>query len=136
PIPGDIVQNQNTDGRTELGALNLWLTPHGFLKGAAANITTMKVSGSRGRKVVSFTAFGKYTVTGTIDDQNLIERVETRMDVNFTGDTLFEGIYSNYKDFDGVKAPLHIVQRQGGYPVLDIVVDDVQPNSPAASAVR
>jgi glyoxylase-like metal-dependent hydrolase (beta-lactamase superfamily II) len=136
PIPGDVIQNQNTDGRTEVGALNIWLTPHGFLKGAAANATTLKVAGSRGRKVVSFTAFGKYTVTGTIDDQNLVERVETRMDVGFTGDTLFEGIYSNYKEFGGAKVPLHLVQRQGGYPVLDIVVDDVQPNSPAALDVR
>jgi glyoxylase-like metal-dependent hydrolase (beta-lactamase superfamily II) len=136
PIPGDIIQNQNTDGRTEVGTLNIWLTPHGFLKGAAANAATAKVSGSRGRKMVSFTAFGKYTVTGTIDDQNLVERVETRMDVNFTGDTLFEGIYSNYKDFGGVKVPMHIVERQGGHPVLDIMVADVQPNSPAALEIR
>src|SRR5579864_9239926 len=27
PVPGDIIQNQNTDGRTEVGALNMWLTP-------------------------------------------------------------------------------------------------------------
>ena len=32
-----MVENQNTDGRTEAGALRMWLTPHGFLKGAAAN---------------------------------------------------------------------------------------------------
>ncbi len=42
PIPGDIIQNQNTDGRTEVGALHIWLTPHGFLKGAAANAATAK----------------------------------------------------------------------------------------------
>ena len=40
------------------------------------------------KKVVSFTAFGKYTVTGTLNDQNLVERVETLIDVGFTGDTL------------------------------------------------
>src|SRR5438128_11968226 len=86
PVPGDIIQNQNTDGRNEVGALNLWLTPHGFLKGAAAN--GAKISGTRGKnKLVSFTAFGKYTVTGEIDDQNLVEHVETRIDVSYTGDT-------------------------------------------------
>src|SRR5215510_16145890 len=37
PIPGDIIQNQNSDGRTEAGSLNIWLTPHGFLKGAMTN---------------------------------------------------------------------------------------------------
>ena len=40
PAPGEIVDNQNTDGHTEAGAVRIWLTPHGFLKGAAANIAT------------------------------------------------------------------------------------------------
>ena len=135
PIPGDIIQNQNTDGRTEVGALNIWLTPHGFLKGAAANASTAKTSTVRGKRVVSFTAFGKYTVTGTLSAQNLVERVETLMDIAFTGDTHFEGIYSDYKDFGGVKFPMHLVMREGGFPTLDLKVADVQPNSPAASQV-
>jgi glyoxylase-like metal-dependent hydrolase (beta-lactamase superfamily II) len=135
PVPGDIIQNQNTDGRTEAGSLNIWLTPHGFLKGAAANAGTARVSTARGKKIISFTAFGKYTVTGRINEQNLVENVETRIDVSFTGDTLIEGIYSNYKDFGGVKFPMKILQRQGGFPVLEITVAGVQPNSPAASAV-
>src|SRR5436309_9033664 len=131
PVPGDIIQNQNTDGRTEVGALNIWLTPHGFLKGAAAN--GAKVSATRGKtKLVSFTAFGKYTITGTINEQNLIEHVETKIDAGLAGDTVLEGIYSDYKDFDGVKFPMHILQRQGGHPILDIMVADVGRNSSAA----
>src|SRR5687768_9458229 len=108
PIPGDIIQNQTIDGRSEVGALTLWLTPHGFLKGAAANAATARTSTSRGKKIVSFTAFDKYSVTGTIDDRNLVERVETRIDNTFTGDTLIEGIYSEYRDFSGVKFPTRI----------------------------
>jgi glyoxylase-like metal-dependent hydrolase (beta-lactamase superfamily II) len=132
PVPGDIIQNLNSDGRTEVGALNIWLTPHGFLKGAAAN-GGAKISGAHGKnKLVSFTAFGKYTVTAEIDEQNLVEHVETRIDGGFTGDTLIEGVYSGYKDFGGVKFPIHIVQRQGGYPILDLTVDGVEPNSSAA----
>ena len=66
PIPGDIIQNQNTDGRTESGSLNIWLTPHGFLKGAIAN-GPARITGTQGKKkLVSFTAFGKNTVTGTL----------------------------------------------------------------------
>src|SRR5262249_22690603 len=77
PIPGDIIQNQNIDGRTEAGSLNMWLTPHGFLKGAVAN-GQATISGTRGKKkLVSFTAFNKYTVTGTINEQNLVEHVAT-----------------------------------------------------------
>ena len=131
PVPGDINQNQNTDGRTESGALNIWLTPHGFLKGAAAN--SAKISGTRGKaKLVSFTAFGKYTVTGTINEQNLIEHVETKIDAGLAGDTLLESVFSDYKDFGGVKFPMHILQRQGGHPILDIMVAGVEPNSSAA----
>ena len=134
PIPGDIIQNQTTDGRTEAGALNIWLTPHGFLKGAAANITTATVSTVRGKRVIAFTA-GKYTVSGTLSDRNLVERVETRIDVSFTGDTLMEGIYSNYRDFGGVQYPMHLVMQQGGFPILDLTLTDVRPNSPAALEV-
>src|SRR5260370_40820234 len=80
PAPGDMVENQNTDGHTDVGGVRMWLTPHGFLKGAAANATTVKVSTAHGKKVVSFTAFGKYTGKGTIDAQNLAENVETPAD--------------------------------------------------------
>ena len=136
PIPGDIIQNQTLDGKNENGALNIWLTPHGFLKGAAANSATAKVSTARGRRTVSFNAFGKYTVTGTINDQNLVERVETTTYNNFTGDTLVEGLYSDYRDFGGVKFPMRIVMRQGGHPTLELAVAEVTPNSPAALEVR
>ena len=136
PIPGDIIQTQNTDGRTEVGAVTLWLTPHGFLQGAAANLTTATMSVRRGKTMVSFTAFGKYTVTGAVNDKHLVERVEATLDNGFTGDTLIEGIYSDYKDIGGVKFPSRIVQRQGGHPVLDVIVADVTPNAPAALEMR
>jgi glyoxylase-like metal-dependent hydrolase (beta-lactamase superfamily II) len=136
PIPGDIIQNQNIDGRTETGSLNIWLTPHGFLKGAVAN-GHATISGARGKKkLVSFTAFNKYTVTGTINEQNLVEHVETKIDVGFTGDTVVEGIYSDYKEFAGVKFPMRIVQQQGGFPILDLTVAGVEPNSTAALDFR
>lgn len=136
PAPGDMVENQNTDGHTEVGAVRMWLTPHGFLKGAGANATTTKVSSDHGKKVVTFTAFGKYNVKGTINAQNLVEHVETLVDVPYTGDTLVEGVYAEYKDFGGVKFPMHIVMKEGGYPTLDLTVADVQPNSQAALGVQ
>ena len=49
-------------------------------------------------------------MTGTINQQDLVEHVQTRIDGGFTGDTLIEGTYSGYKDFGGVKFPMHIVQ--------------------------
>ena len=136
PAPGEMIDNQNIDGHTEAGAVRVWLTPYGFLKGAAANIATAKASPSHGKTVVSFSAFGKYTVKGTLNAQNLVEHVEALMDVPYTGDTLMEGVYSDYRDFGGVKFPMHIVMREGGYPTLDLTVADVQPNSQAALEVR
>jgi glyoxylase-like metal-dependent hydrolase (beta-lactamase superfamily II) len=135
PIPGDIVQNLSADGRTEIGSLNIWLTPHGFIKGALASGNAMVTS--RGKKtVVSFTAFDKYTVTGTLDQRHLVERVATVIDGGFTGDTPLEAVYSDYADFDGVQLPRHIVQRQGGHPTLDIVVSSAEVNDAAALELR
>jgi glyoxylase-like metal-dependent hydrolase (beta-lactamase superfamily II) len=136
PAPGDIPENQNTNGETEAGAVRMWLTPHGFLKGAAANGAAAKSGTIRGKKSVSFTAFGKYNVTGILNAQDLVEQVEAKIDVPYTGDTLMEGVYSDYRDFGGVKFPMHIVMKEGGYPVLDLTVAEVQPNSHAALDVR
>jgi glyoxylase-like metal-dependent hydrolase (beta-lactamase superfamily II) len=41
----------------------------------------------------------------------------------------FEAIYSDYKDAGGVQFPMHIVQKQGGYPVFDLNVSDVKVNA-------
>ena len=66
--------------------LGIWLTPHGFLKGAAAagNAT---LSETEGASVISFTALGKYKVDGTIDAQNHVTRVATKIPNPVMGDT-------------------------------------------------
>jgi glyoxylase-like metal-dependent hydrolase (beta-lactamase superfamily II) len=137
PIPGEQTQIQLRDAGTEAGLLQIWMTPHGFLKAAAATratVTTATVSG-RTLHTVSFTALGKYTLRGTINDRHLVERVETRIANTILGDMLVDATYSDYKDFSGVKFPTHIIQRQGGHPTLDVTVADVQPNSAAAFVV-
>jgi glyoxylase-like metal-dependent hydrolase (beta-lactamase superfamily II) len=48
---------------------------------------------------------------------------------------LIEAVFSDYKDFGGVKFPTHILQREGGYPVLDLTITDVKPNAAAAIEV-
>lgn len=138
PIPfGPQTSRAVRDGRTENGALTIWLTPHGFLKGAAANSATLRLATERGRavKVVSFRAFDRYTVVGRLNDQNLVEHVQTTIGNPVYGDMVLEASYSDYRDFGGVKFPMKIVQRQGGFPTLDLNVAAVQPNSAAALAV-
>ena len=133
PLLGEQTQIRQATTRTDSGRLQIWMTPHGFLKAAALNnaIATM----ASGRKTVSFTA-GKHTVTGTLNDQNLVERVETLVDNPVLGDMPVEVTYSGYKDFAGVKFPTRIVQREGGHPTLDLTITAVQPNGAAALEVR
>jgi glyoxylase-like metal-dependent hydrolase (beta-lactamase superfamily II) len=51
------------------------------------------------------------------------------------GDTKATTIYSDYRDFAGVKFPLRIRQSLGGYPTLDLAVKDVQANAQVALSV-
>ena len=108
----------------------IWLTPHGFVKGAIGGGATARTETIRGVKktIVSFTASNKATFEAIIDPQNLVERIETWFTSPVLGDTKLEAVFSSYKDFGGVKFPTRIVQREGGYPVLDLTVTDVKPN--------
>jgi glyoxylase-like metal-dependent hydrolase (beta-lactamase superfamily II) len=135
PVRGEQPQNQtivvnaNTPWAQQLEIVML---PHGFLRAAAARNATAKIQTVGGKKytVVSFVGANNATVNGYINEQNIVERVETLIDNPVLGDTPFEALYTEYKDFGGVKFPMHIVQRQGGYPILDLTVSDVKPNAP------
>jgi glyoxylase-like metal-dependent hydrolase (beta-lactamase superfamily II) len=108
--------------------------PYSFLRAAAkAADATVKSQTMGGKKytVVSFTAMNKAPARGYINEQNMLEKVETKIDNTVLGDIPYEAAFTDYKDFGGVKFPTHIVQKQGGYPVLDLTVTDVKPNAPA-----
>lgn len=112
--------------------LHLVLTPYGFVQAAMKSdaTATSKTIGGKKMTVISFMWKGKFKVNGYIDQQNQVEKVETWFtpDWDTLGDTLMEGDYSDYKDFSGVKFPMHIVEKEGPFPVLDLTVSDVQPN--------
>src|SRR5262249_29176573 len=112
--------------------LELWMMPHGFLQAASKNNATASSQSVGGKKytVLTFVGQNKAKVNGYINDQNIVERVETRVDNPMLGDMLFDATYSNYKDFGAVKFPTKIVQRQGDYPILDLTITDVKPNVP------
>jgi glyoxylase-like metal-dependent hydrolase (beta-lactamase superfamily II) len=135
PIPGDVVQSLVRDGRTEAGLLQIWLTPHGFLKAAATKSVLTKPVQMDGRtlQAVSFDVGGGRTLTGYINDQHLVERIATETANPLLGDMPIEVIFSGYKDYSGVKFPTRIIQRQGGHPTLDVTVADVRPNAGAVA---
>ena len=126
-IPGFRNDRQtNVQGRTD----QIWMTPHGFIKLAMSSIPAIRTETVRGAKktIVSVThrTYGKFE--GTLDAQNLVERIDRWFGHSVLGDALMEATFSDYKDFGGVKFPTRILQREGGYPLLDLTVTDVKVN--------
>ena len=109
--------------------MEIWTTPHGFLKAAAANNASSQPA--NGGSEVSFTMGGKYRYVGRINAQNQVERVQTWIDNPVLGDTPVEITYAGYRDFNGVMFPARITRTQGGHPVLDITVSTVTKDAPA-----
>jgi len=103
--------------------LLLWtLTPQGVIKAAMANSAT--VAG----RVISF-KIGDTPVKASVGPTNLITSVRTTGDAAVLGDTVTETLFTSYEESRGVKFPMHIVQKQGGYPILDLTVTAVRPQS-------
>jgi hypothetical protein len=103
----------------EVRQLDLWLNPHGFIKAAMAPganpvLITRYEGGALGGlnatrlrrlNIVSIVVLGKYRVNATINDQNLVERVQTWIPNPVRGDMNQEGEYTQWRDVDGVKFP-------------------------------
>jgi glyoxylase-like metal-dependent hydrolase (beta-lactamase superfamily II) len=126
-------QRPALDGRMA----QIWLTPQGFVKGALANNATVRTEtiGSKQKTVIAFTAPTKAKFEATLNDQNLIDRIETWLHSPVLGDTMYEAVFFDYKDFGGVKFPTRIVQREGAFPVLDVNIYEVKPNGAVAIEV-
>jgi glyoxylase-like metal-dependent hydrolase (beta-lactamase superfamily II) len=106
----------------------IWLTPHGFLKAALANKAAARRVGETTE--VSFTMNGTHRFTGTINRMNQVERVQTWIANPVLGDMLVEALYSDYERVNGgFSFPMRIVQKQGGFPSLDLWLFSVQPNA-------
>jgi glyoxylase-like metal-dependent hydrolase (beta-lactamase superfamily II) len=106
--------------------LLLWtLTPQGVIKAAMANNATVAA------RVISF-KIGDTQVKASVSPANLITSVRTTGDAAVLGDTVTETTFSGYEEYRGVKFPMHIVQKQGGFPILDLTVSAVRPQSNVA----
>lgn len=116
--------------------LEIWITPWGFLKGAAANQATAQRQTVDGKRynVVSWNAPLKspsgqnYRLVGYINSDNLVERVQTWTENPIFGDMLVETVYSDYRDNLGLKYPSAIVQQRGGWPTFDAQILGAHPN--------
>lgn len=100
----------------------LWLTPHGLIKAAIASGATANGN------IIDLNIEGRQ-VKVTLNDQNLVNRVEYLTTNSVVGDVPVEVTYSDYADYGGVKFPAHIVEKQDGFETLDVTIRDVKPNA-------
>jgi glyoxylase-like metal-dependent hydrolase (beta-lactamase superfamily II) len=108
----------------------IWMTPQGFVKAAMTHEVTLSYQTQRRRQLtlLSFTLEDGTPVTGTINSQNQVERVETRVANPVLGDMLVQYNYLNYRDFNGIPFPSQILVNQGGYETLEVLVADLAVN--------
>jgi glyoxylase-like metal-dependent hydrolase (beta-lactamase superfamily II) len=116
------------------GSLEFYLTPWGFLKGAAANNATMIRRKVKGHTVLTWSPTVKapsgrsYVINGFVNDQNIVDQVETWSTDNIMGDMHIMATYSGWKDFGGVMAPTKIVQTRGEWPFFEVTVTAAKAN--------
>jgi glyoxylase-like metal-dependent hydrolase (beta-lactamase superfamily II) len=106
---------------------DLWITPHGAVKAALKH----GVSGEG----LSFQVPGIMTARIFLNDQSLVERVESRYSDAVLGDIDVATDYWDYRDLGGIKMPMRVRQVRGGALVLDLEVREAQPNAQVDLAV-
>src|SRR5579864_4623924 len=142
PMPGTFFQGvtaQQTDvSQPWANSLEFYITPWGFLKGAAANNATASKKKVDGKNYTVLTwsptvkaASGKsYAINGYVSEKNTVDRVETWLGDNIMGDMHILAVYLGWKDFGGVMAPTKIVQTRGGWPFFEVNVTAAKANPP------
>ena len=126
PAPQSTTQTIGTDSPWTT-QVDFWLTPYGFLKGAAANNVTSesKTVGGEEYKLVSFTLPGNHKITGHINAKNMVEKVEARID----NDVVVQQAYHEYQDFGTLKVPTVMVQMRKGELAMVLIVKEAKANA-------
>src|SRR2546423_10050582 len=131
PMPGTFFQGvtpQQADvSQPWNNSIEFYLTPWGFLKGAAENNATARKSGNHTvltwSPKVKAPSGKEYVINGYVNDKNLIDRVETWTGENIMGDMHIVATYSDWRDFGGgVMVPTEIKQTRGGWPFFEVDV--------------
>ena len=117
-------------------SLDFYITPWGFLKGAAENDAVVSRSRMDGKDYtilswspeVKAPSGASYRVNGYLNDENLVERVETWVGENIMGDMHIVATYSGWTNMGGAIVPTRIVQTRGGWPFFEVDVVDAEAN--------
>jgi glyoxylase-like metal-dependent hydrolase (beta-lactamase superfamily II) len=117
--------------------MDIWVTPWGFLKGAAANNATARSRKIEGvtYQVVTWSPAQKapsgqpYQLIGYINPQQILERVETWIEHPVLGDLHVETFFRDYADFGGgLLGPVRIAQRRVGMETYVALIREVRAN--------
>jgi len=117
--------------------MQLWLSPWGFLKGAATHNATVapQTTNNRTLQVVSWDSSVKspagaaYKLVGYINDQHLVERVETWLENPVYGDMLVQANYTQWRrSHEGIMFPSMVIESRGGQTLYPIQIFGVQRN--------
>ena len=142
PMPGtfflQVTPQQADVSQPWANSLEFYITPWGFLKGAVANNATASRRKVDGKNYTVLTwsptvkaPSGKnYIINGYVNEQNIVDRVETWLGENIMGDMHILATYTGWKDFGGVMAPSKIVQTRGGWPFFEVNVTAAKANPP------
>jgi hypothetical protein len=133
--------------------VQIWVTPWGFLKGAAANAATVRSRKIEGVQynVVTWSPATKapsgqpYRLIGYLNEQQILERVETWIEHPVLGDMHVEAFFRDWANFgSGVLSPTRMTQRQTGMETYVTVIREARANpsdlerllTPSANALR
>ena len=130
-VQGQGQQNITAQNSAWAQQLEIWTTPWGFLKGATSSsgaVLRAETVGGRRFQVIEWSPAIKspsgqpYRIVGYVNDQNLVERVNTWLEHAVFGDMAVESEYTHYRDLNGLKFPSQMVQKRGGWPVFQAYV--------------
>jgi glyoxylase-like metal-dependent hydrolase (beta-lactamase superfamily II) len=120
-------------GNAEERTMEIWATPQGFLRAAAANHAASKPTNGGGSEVTFM--LGDHKVVGKINARNEVYSVHYWIDNPVLGDMLCEAGFTEYRDFGGILFPAHIVRTQGGKMRLELMISAVKVNPPVVIPV-
>lgn len=118
--------------------MEIWVTPWGFLHGAAAaspTLRTVKEDGATYRAVTWSPAQkapsgASYRLVGYINSDDIVERVETWIEHPVLGDMHVEFFYRDYQPLGGVMVPMRIAERRVGMETFVAALREAEPNPP------
>lgn len=137
PQPGPYDERIAADSPWAL-QFSIWVTPWGFLRGAAAHNATLRTRklGDVSYRTLTWSPPQKapsgapYQLIGYIGPENLVDRVETWVEHPIFGDMRVEISFQNYRDFGGVKSPTRIAERRMGMETFVTGISAVMANPP------